>query len=46
MTKPQFSMAINLGHLLQIASLIVAATVGWMTMDPIPANYTDDQHWP
>lgn len=33
MTKPQFSMAINLGHLLQIASLIVAATVGWMTMD-------------
>lgn len=33
MTKPQFSMTVNLGHLLQIVSLVIAATVGWVTMD-------------
>lgn len=26
-------MTFNLGHLLQIASLIIAGTVGWMVMD-------------
>lgn len=33
MTKPQFSMTFNLGHVLQMVSLIVAMTVGWMQMD-------------
>ena len=33
MEKPKFSMTFNLGHLLQIATLIIAMTVGWMEMD-------------
>lgn len=33
MTRPQFSMSFNLGHLLQILSLVIAATIGWITMD-------------
>jgi len=33
MARPQFAMTINLGHLLQITSLVIAATVGWVTMD-------------
>lgn len=31
MTRPQFSMSFNLGHLLQIVSLVIAATVGWVS---------------
>lgn len=38
MTKPQFSMNFNLGHLLQITSLIVAVTVGWMRMDALTSE--------
>lgn len=33
MTKPQFSMSINLGHVLQIMSLVVAMVVGWMQLE-------------
>jgi hypothetical protein len=33
MTKPQFSMTFNLGHVVQIVTLIVAMTVGWVQMD-------------
>ncbi|WP_320176616.1 hypothetical protein [Roseovarius pacificus] len=33
MTKPQFSMTFNFGHLLQIGTVVIAATVGWVTMD-------------
>lgn len=33
MTRPKFSMTFNLGHLLQIGSLVIAITVGWMTLE-------------
>lgn len=33
MTRPQYSPTINLGHLLQIGSLIVAVTGGYFMMD-------------
>ena len=41
MMKPQFSMSLNLGHLLQIGTLIIAATVGWVTMDARTSSNSD-----